>query len=51
MKKTLFICMLLATALLYAQPSAAKSKKKKTAKTEQSQADTYNPQNEMLSRL
>ena len=40
MKKTLFICMLLATALLYAQPSAAKSKKKKTAKTEQSQADT-----------
>ena len=30
MKKTLFICMLLATALLYAQPSAAKSKKKKT---------------------
>ena len=33
MKKTLFICMLLATALLYAQPSAANNKKKKPAQT------------------
>ena len=40
MKKTLFICLLLVTALLYVQPSAAKSKKKKTARTEQSKADT-----------
>lgn len=40
MKKTLFICLLLVTALLYVQPSAARSKKKKTARTEQSKADT-----------
>ncbi len=33
MKKTLFICLLLVTALLYVQPSAAKSKKKKPART------------------
>ncbi len=41
MKKTLFIChaSLRRAPLLYAQPSAAKQKRK-TAKTEQSQADT-----------